>query len=83
MLDQIVKPIWSSLSAMDRSFLQAMSVDDDDSEISQIADRIGRSPNFAQTYRRRLIDAGAIEPASRGKVRFAHQSLRPWLRSQH
>ena len=82
-LDQIVKPIWSSLSEMDRSFLQAMSVDDDDSEINQIAERIGRSPNFAQTYRRRLIDAGAIEPASRGKVRFAHQSLRPWLRSQH
>ena len=29
-----------------------------------------------------FIDAGAIEPAGRGKVRFTHQSLRPWLRSQ-
>lgn len=81
-LDQIVKPIWSGLSAIDRSFLQAMSVDDADSEINTIADRIKRSPNYAQTYRRRLIDAGAIEPAGRGKVRFTHQSLRPWLRSQ-
>ena len=81
-LDQIVKPIWSSLSDMDRSFLHAMAIDDGNSEINQVAGRIGRSPNFAQTYRRRLIDAGAIEPASRGKVRFTHQSLRPWLRSQ-
>ena len=81
-LDQIVKPIWSGLSATDRSFLQAMSADDADSEINTIAARIGRSPNYAQSYRRRLIDAGAIEPAGRGKVRFTHQSLRPWLRSQ-
>ena len=81
-LDQIVKPVWSSLSDMDRSFLHAMAIDDADSDINQIAARIGRSPNFAQTYRRRLMDAGAIEPAGRGKVRFTHQSLRPWLRTQ-
>ena len=81
-LEQIVKPIWSSLSDMDRSFLHAMAIDDSDSDINQVAARIGRSPNFAQTYRRRLIDAGAIEPAGRGRVRFTHQSLRPWLRSQ-
>lgn len=82
MLEQIVKPIWNSLSAMDRSFLWAMSLDDADSEMSSIAERIQRSPNFAQTYRRRLIDAGAIEPAERGKVRFSYQQMRPWLRSQ-
>ncbi|WP_419919906.1 ATP-binding protein [Candidatus Poriferisocius sp.] len=82
LLDQIVKPIWSSLSAMDRMFLQAMSIDDTDSEIHRIAERLGRSPNYVQNYRRRLIDAGAIEPAGRGKLRFTHQSMRPWLRSQ-
>ncbi len=81
-LEQIVKPIWSGLSAIDRSFLQAMSIDNTDSDINTIAHRIGRSPNYAQTYRRRLIDAGAIQPAGRGKVCFTHQSLRPWLRSQ-
>jgi len=81
-LDQIVKPIWSGLSPIDRSFLQAMAIDDTDSEVNTIATRIRRSPNYAQTYRRRLIDAGAIEPAGRGKIRFTHQSLRPWLRSQ-
>ena len=82
LLEQIVKPIWSGLSDMDRSFLWAMSLDEADSEMSLIAERIERSSNFAQTYRRRLIDVGAIEPAGRGKVRFAYQQMRSWLRSQ-
>ena len=81
-LEQIVKPIWSGLSNMDRSFLWAMSLDEAESEMSRIAERIERSPNFAQTYRRRLIDAGAIESADRGKVRFSYQQMGPWLRSQ-
>ena len=81
LLEQIVKPIWSGLSDMDRSFLWAMSLDEADSEMSLIAERIERSSNFAQTYRRRLIDVGAIEPAGRGKVRFAYQQMRSWLRS--
>ncbi len=82
-LEQIIKPIWSGLSSMDRTFLEAMSLDDTDSDINQIAERIGRSPNYSQTYRRRLIDAGVIEAAGRGRVRFSHTSLRSWLRSQH
>ena len=81
-LEQIVKPIWSGLSSMDRTFLWAMSLDEADSEMSRIAERIERSPNFAQTYRRRLIDAGAIESAGRGRVRFSYRQMGPWLRSQ-
>lgn len=81
-LEQIVKPIWSGLSKTDRSFLWAMSLDETDSEINRIAERLERSPNFAQTYRRRLIDAGAIESAGRGRVRFSYQQMGPWLRSQ-
>ena len=82
LLEQIVKPIWSGLSDMDRAFLSAMSLDETDSETNRVARRIQRSPNYAQTYRRRLIDAGAIEPAGRGKIRFSYLQMRPWLRSQ-
>jgi len=82
MLEQIVKPIWSGLSDMERAFLSALSLDDTDSETTRVARRLQRSPNYAQTYRRRLIDAGAVEPAGRGKVRFSYPQMRPWLRSQ-
>ncbi len=78
-LDQIVKPVWSGLSAMDRSFLAAMALDADTSNIGELADRMDRSPNYAQHYRRRLITAGLIESAGRGRVRFVHRATRDWL----
>lgn len=82
LLEQLVKPIWSGLSQMDRAFLHAMSPDETDSHINQIAQRIGRSASYAQSYRRRLLDAGAIEAAGRGRVRYSYPQMRPWLRSQ-
>ncbi len=42
---------------------------------------MGRSPNYAQHYRRRLIKAGLIGMAGRGKVRFLHHVTRQWLLS--
>ena len=81
-LEQIVKPIWNRLSDMDRVFLQAMSQDEAVSQLVAIEDRIGRSSDYVQTYRRRLIEAGAIEPAGRGKVRFTHEAMRNWLHTQ-
>ena len=78
-LEQIVKPIWSGLSEMDRSFLTAMALDDERSTIVDIAHRLGRSTNYAQHYRRRLIDAGVIIAAGRGGVRFVHHATRDWL----
>ena len=38
--------------------------------------------DYAQKYRRRLIDAGVIESASRGYVRFAVPFLRDYLRNR-
>lgn len=78
-VEQIVKPIWTGLSGTDRSFVVAMAHDTDDSTIADIADRLGRSTNYAQHYRRRLIDAGMIVPAGRGSVRFAYHGTRGWL----
>lgn len=78
-LEQIVKPIWTGLSDTDRSFVLAMARDPDDSTIVDIADRLGQSTNYAQHYRRRLINAGMIVPAGRGRVRFAYRATLDWL----
>ncbi|MYA38056.1 MAG: AAA family ATPase [Acidimicrobiia bacterium] len=78
-LEQIVKPIWAGLSEMDRSFLVAMARDDGPSSVGEIARRLDRSANYAQNYRRRLIAAGMITSAGRGKVRFLHHGTAEWL----
>ena len=76
MVDQIAGPIWNRLSPMDRQFLIAMLPDEPDSALADIADRLGRSLQYARTYRRRLIAAGAISPTDKGRVRFHHHALR-------
>ena len=40
------------------------------------------TPDYAQKYRRRLIDAGVIEQARRGYVRFAVPYMADYLSSQ-
>ena len=76
MIDQIAGPTWNRLSMMDRRFLVAMLADDVDSSLTNIAERIGRSPQYARTYRARLIAAGAISPTSKACVRFRHHAFR-------
>lgn len=48
-VEQIVKPIWTGLSEVDRSFVSAMARDPGDSAIADIAERLGRSTNYART----------------------------------
>ncbi len=81
LVDQVVKPVWVSLSDQDKRFLMAMAQDEDVSRISDIADRIQRSNDFARSYRGRLVRADVIVPAGRGLVRFRHRTLHDWLRS--
>ena len=76
MVDQIAGPIWNRLSPMDRRFLAAMLADEPDSSMADIAARLQRSVQYARTYRRRLIAAGAISTTAKGRVRFRHHALR-------
>ena len=76
MVDQIAGPIWNRLSTMDRRFLIAMLEDELDSDVTEIAGRLGRSAQHARGYRRRLISAGAISVSDRGRVRFCHHAIR-------
>jgi AAA ATPase-like protein len=75
------EPALNGLSDLDRSYLFAMSEDHGPTRVSDLAVRMGRSPQHVNTYRSRLIAAGVIEPAGRGRVRFAIPYLDETLRA--
>lgn len=72
----------AALSEKDVAFLVAMTRDEDASTMLDIAERMGVTRDYAQKYRRRLIDAGVIEQAGRGRVAFAVPYLADYLREQ-
>ena len=76
----VIAPTWNTLSDVDRRFLLAMAQDDGDSELTDIADRLGVTTSYAGVYRHRLLRAGMILPAGRGRVSLAHHAARDWLR---
>ena len=67
--ESIVRPTIRNLSPTDRSFLEAMSVDGGEpSRISDIAERMGRDLNYANTYRARLVRRDVIASIGHGLV---------------
>lgn len=70
----------AALSDKDVCFLSAMAEDARESRIADVAERMGVTYDYAQKYRRRLIDGGIIEPARRGSIRFAVPYLADHLR---
>lgn len=76
----VFEPMLTEFSAGDRAFLEAMSVDDGPSKMSDIAARLGKNPQYAGVYRNRLVEAHIIRAASYGKVTFAIPHLREYLR---
>ena len=75
------EPALNDLSDQDRAFVAAMAVDPGQSRVSDIAQRMRRSPQYVNTYRSRLIDAGVIEAPGRGRVRFAIPYLSDTVRA--
>ena len=76
----VLDPTWRGLSEVDRRFLLAMAKDDGHSRVADIAERLGVDTNYAGVYRQRLIRAGMIMAAGRGRIDLAHHSAREWLR---
>jgi hypothetical protein len=70
----------NDLSEVDRDFLAAMAVDDGPSRIADVATRLGRNSQYANTYRGRLMAAGIIESPARGRVDLSIPYLRETLR---
>lgn len=72
----------ATLSDKDREFLAAMSQDDGASKTAEVGERMGVTSDYAQKYRRRLIDAGVIQPAGRGYVEYAVPYLSDFMREE-
>lgn len=72
----------AALSERDVDFLRAMACDGRASRMADIAERMGVTPDYAQKYRKRLLDAGVIEAPRRGEVAFAVPYLADYLRTK-
>ena len=59
-----------------------MACDEEVSRMRDIAARMDVTPDYAQKYRKRLMDAGVVEASSRGSVAFAVPYLADYLRKE-
>jgi len=71
----------SDVSDVAKTFLLAMARDEGPSKMSDIEERLGCDPKYAYVYRSRLITAGVIHRAGRGRVDFVLPYLREHLRT--
>lgn len=72
----------AALSDGDVRFLHAMMPDAGESSTAVVAERLGVTVDYAQKYRKRLIDAGVIEASGWGRVRICVPLLEGYLRGQ-
>ena len=76
----VVAPMWRDLAEGSRRFLAAMAIDDRPSRTSDIAARLGVSSAHVGTYRHRLIRSGMVAAAGHGRLDFALDATRDWIR---
>jgi hypothetical protein len=69
----------AALSQVDISFLRVMAELGGSCRTIEIASRIGVTPDYAQQYRKRLIDAGVIVSPARGLLRIDVPYLAEYL----
>lgn len=77
--DRIFGATYRELSPGDIRFLTAMLEDGEESKISDLVERLDRSPAQVSQYRRRLIDAGVIGERTRGVIGFDLPYFREFL----
>ena len=76
---QFVAVGWRELSGGDRAFLHAMLEDPDESRLTDVAQRMGKSTSYASSYKLRLLNQGVIDETLRGRFVFAIPFFREWL----
>lgn len=79
--NDICQTTLAALSGKDVEFLQAMAQDTAASTVADVAQRMGVGVDYAQKYRRRLLEAGVIEAPRRGCVQFAVPYLQAYLQN--
>ncbi|MCL2152200.1 MAG: ATP-binding protein [Oscillospiraceae bacterium] len=75
-------PCLQPLSAEDKRFLEAMAIDNEESKVSDISDRLQVGKSHTQTYRKRLIEAGLIHSPSRGILEFSIPYIKQYIRGE-
>jgi len=78
----VYEPALAGASAIDKSFLLAMTRDNGPSKMADMQERLGVDVNYASQYRLRLIVAELIESTNHGYVDFALPYLREYLRDE-
>lgn len=78
-IEDICKTTISPLSRKDVDFLAAMSFDDDESAVMDIASRLHVNSAYVQRYKTRLLQAGVIAQNRRGFVEYAIPYLRQYF----
>ncbi len=79
---QVFEPSWRTLSDVDREFLAAMVVDEAETAVADLITRMGRTGQFINRYRDRLLRSGWIRPLNRGVIELTHAAAREWIRQQ-
>lgn len=80
MEQRVLEPTYRELSNQDVQFLEAMLPDGGGvSSISNVAERMGVSSNYASKYRARLIEQGVIGERGRGRIGFDMPFFREYV----
>ncbi|MCY3948469.1 MAG: ATP-binding protein [Acidimicrobiaceae bacterium] len=77
--DMLLMPLWSALSPTDRDILRHIAVNDGPIGVAALAAAVGKSPSYINTYRRRLLRAGAVTAPDRGVLDVRDPTMRRWL----
>lgn len=77
--DVLLAPMWSTLSPTDRELLRHIAAHDGPIEVAALSTATGKSPSYINTYRRRLLRAGAITAPGRGLLDVRDPAMRRWL----
>ena len=82
-INGIVKKTCQELSDGDIAFLEAMLPDGKEpSAMADVAQRMGKTTNYARVYRTRLLEQGVISMPRRGYVAFDMPLLREFLEGE-
>lgn len=80
MEQRVLAPTYRELSEQDVQFLEAMLPDGGGvSSISNVAERMGVSSNYASKYRARLIERGVVGGRGRGRIGFDMPFFREYV----
>ena len=76
----VLRSTLRELSKQDMAFLRAMLPDEEDSRLTDIATRMGKTTGYASTYKNRVLKTGIIEEHTNGTVAFAIPAFKKYLK---